>query len=85
MKKFTAWERFQSFASELISSRLEINTGVEADKAACDFAASVASAYRLSTSKVTLSDINGSSRLRSYVKVKAETKKIVSRNQGSIM
>jgi hypothetical protein len=32
--------------------------GVEADKAARDFTASIASAYRLATSKVTLSDIN---------------------------
>ncbi|PNF41415.1 hypothetical protein B7P43_G14387 [Cryptotermes secundus] len=58
IEKFTDWERFQSLASELISPKLEINSGVEADKAARDFAASIASAYRLSTSKVTLSDIN---------------------------
>jgi hypothetical protein len=32
--------------------------GIEADKAARDFTASTASAYRLSTNKVTLSDIN---------------------------
>jgi hypothetical protein len=32
LEKFTDWERFQSLASNLISPRLEINTGVEADK-----------------------------------------------------
>jgi hypothetical protein len=47
--KFTDRERFQSLASELISLKLEIKSGVEADKAACDFAASIASAYKLST------------------------------------
>jgi hypothetical protein len=58
VEKFTDWERFQSLASELISPRIEINSGVEADKTARDFTAFIASAYRLSTSKVTLSDIN---------------------------
>jgi hypothetical protein len=58
VEKFTDWERFQSVASELISPKLEINSGVEADKAARDFTASIASAYRLSTSKITLSDMN---------------------------
>jgi hypothetical protein len=56
--KFTDWDRFQSLASELISLRIEINSGVEVDKAASDFTASIASAYRLANSKVTLSDIN---------------------------
>jgi hypothetical protein len=58
LSKNSDWERFQSLASELISPRIEINSGVEADKAARNFTASIASAYRLSTSKVTLSDIN---------------------------
>ncbi|PNF15438.1 hypothetical protein B7P43_G18173, partial [Cryptotermes secundus] len=58
IEKFRDWERFQSLASELISPKLENNSGVEGDKTACDFAASIASAYRLSTSKITLSDIN---------------------------
>jgi hypothetical protein len=58
VEKFTDWGRFQSLASELISPRIEINSGVEADKAARGFTASIASAYRLSTSKVTLLDIN---------------------------
>jgi hypothetical protein len=52
------WERFQSLASEVISHRIEINSGIEANKAAHDFTASIASAHRLSTSKVTLSNIN---------------------------
>jgi hypothetical protein len=58
IEKFTDWDRFQSVASELISSRIEINSGVEADKAARDFTASIASEYRLANRKVTLSDIN---------------------------
>jgi hypothetical protein len=49
--KFTNLEWTQSLASDL-------TRGVEADKAAHDFRASVASAYRLSTSRVTLSDLN---------------------------
>jgi hypothetical protein len=35
-----------------------MNLGVEVDKAAQDFTASIASAYRLSTSKITFSVIN---------------------------
>jgi hypothetical protein len=54
LEKFTDWELFQSLASNLISHRVEINSGVEADKAACAFTATIASAYRLSTSKITL-------------------------------
>jgi hypothetical protein len=33
-EKFKNWERFQSLVSDLISPRIEINSGVEADKAA---------------------------------------------------
>jgi hypothetical protein len=58
IEKITDWDRFQRLASELISPRIEMNVGVKADKATSDFTASVASAYRLSTSKVTISDIN---------------------------
>jgi hypothetical protein len=57
IEKFTNWDRFQRLASELISPQIEIKSEVEADKAAHDFTASIASAYRLPTSKVTLSDI----------------------------
>jgi hypothetical protein len=57
-EKFTDWDRFQNLASELISPTIEINSGVEADKAARDFTFSIVSAYRLAASKVILSDIN---------------------------
>jgi hypothetical protein len=57
IQKFTDWDQFPSLASELISPKIEINSGAAADKAVRDFTASIASAYRLSTSKVTLSDI----------------------------
>jgi hypothetical protein len=50
-EKFADRDRFQGLTSELISPRIEINS-------AHDFTVSVASAYRLATSKVTLSDIN---------------------------
>jgi hypothetical protein len=56
--KFTDWEWFESLASELVSPRIQINSGEEADKVVCDFTASIASAYRLSTSKITLSCLN---------------------------
>jgi hypothetical protein len=58
IEKFTDWNQFQNLAWELISPRIEINSGLEDDKAAHDFTASIASAYGLATSKVTLSDIN---------------------------
>jgi hypothetical protein len=48
IEEFTDWDRFQGLASELISPRIEL---------IWDFAASVASAYRLVASKLTLSDI----------------------------
>jgi hypothetical protein len=51
LEKFTDWERFQSLASNLISPRLEINSGIQADKAARYFTDSIASAYRLETVK----------------------------------
>jgi hypothetical protein len=57
-EKFTDWFRFQSLASELISRKVEINSGVEADKAVRDFTASIASVYRLLKSMITLLDIN---------------------------
>jgi hypothetical protein len=56
--KFTDWERFESLASELISRRIQINLREEADKAAREFTASIALAYRVSTSKITLSDLS---------------------------
>jgi hypothetical protein len=42
IEKFTDWDRFQSLASELISPKVEINSGVEAVKAARDFTVSIA-------------------------------------------
>jgi hypothetical protein len=38
--------------------RMQINSGVEADKAARDFTAPIVSACRLQTRKVSLSDLN---------------------------
>jgi hypothetical protein len=57
VKKFTDRERFQSLSSALVSQTVEINSRIEADHAARDFAASIVSAYRLST-KTTTSDRN---------------------------
>jgi hypothetical protein len=71
-EKFTDWERFQSLASNLISPKIEINSGPEAEKAARAFTASTTSAYRLSTSKITLPELNndlpGLDRLLKYKK-----------------
>jgi hypothetical protein len=50
--KLTDWELFQSLFPELISPNIQIRSSTGADKAARDFAASVASAYRLSTKKL---------------------------------
>jgi hypothetical protein len=58
MSRFPDWDWFESLTSELISLNIEINSGAEADDVARNFAASVASAYRLLTRNVTLSDIN---------------------------
>jgi hypothetical protein len=55
-EKFTDWEHFQSLTSELISPRIQIYSSEEADKAACNFAAPLASAYGLSTRKITILD-----------------------------
>jgi hypothetical protein len=41
VEKFTDWERFQSLASDLVSLKIQINSSIEADKAARDFAASI--------------------------------------------
>jgi hypothetical protein len=54
VEKFRDWQRFQSLASDLILPRIEINQ----EKLAHHFASSTASAYRLSISKLMLSDIN---------------------------
>jgi hypothetical protein len=54
----TGSDQSQSLASELISPRTLINSDEEADKAAHDFTVPIASAYRLSTIKITFSDFN---------------------------
>jgi hypothetical protein len=41
IEKLTDWKQFQNITSELISPRLEINSGTEADKAVRDFTASI--------------------------------------------
>jgi hypothetical protein len=64
LTKFTDWERFQSLASELISPRIKINSEEEAYIASRDFIASIPSTCRLSTSKITLSDLNKESLLK---------------------
>jgi hypothetical protein len=51
--KLRDWEVFQSLASEVTSPNILIHSSDEADKAARGFAASVASAHRLSTRKAT--------------------------------
>jgi hypothetical protein len=55
--KLTEWERFQLFASEIISPKIQINSEEEADKADRNLTVSIASACRIVTSKITLSDI----------------------------
>jgi hypothetical protein len=50
-EKFTDAERFQNLVFNLISPRIEINSGVEADKVALEFTAPITSAYRLSFRK----------------------------------
>jgi hypothetical protein len=47
VEKFTDWEKFQRLTSALVSPRVEINSCIEADRAGRDFAALIASAYRL--------------------------------------
>jgi hypothetical protein len=58
VEKFTDWERFHVLAYELISPRIKINSGEEADKVACELTASVASVCKLATSEITLLDLN---------------------------
>jgi hypothetical protein len=75
--KNSDWERFQSLASALVSSRVEINSCIEADSASRDFAASIASAYRLSTKTTTISESNrGPSSLERLFKHKQMLRKL---------
>jgi hypothetical protein len=84
--KFTDCERFQKQASELISPKIQINSGEEAHKATRDITASISSAYRLSTSKITPSDLNKDlPGLESLLKLKWGLRKLVASNPGSNM
>jgi hypothetical protein len=77
IENLTDLDRFQSFASKLISPKVEVNSGVETNKAARDFTASIASAYRLSTSKITLLNIsNDLPRLDLLLKYKQRLRKM---------
>jgi hypothetical protein len=72
---FRDLERFQN--SELISSKIQINSKEEAEKAARDVTASIPSAYRLTTSKITLLDLNkGIPALESLLKHKRRLRKL---------
>jgi hypothetical protein len=57
-RKIHTLDQFQSLTSEMISPKVEINSGVEANKVMSNFTASIVSAYRLTTSKITLFDLN---------------------------
>jgi hypothetical protein len=77
VEKFIDCEWFQSLASALVSPRVEINSCIEADNTARDFAAFIASAYRLSTKTTTISDRNrGSSSLERLLKRKQRLRKL---------
>jgi len=54
LETHTDWERFRCLASDLILPRMQIDAVEEAEKAASAFTACTASAYRLSTRKLTL-------------------------------
>jgi hypothetical protein len=53
LKRFTDLEGFQNLASELTSSRTQMNSGEEARKAAPYFTAAIDSAYGLSIGEIT--------------------------------
>jgi hypothetical protein len=52
------WGWLQSIATDIVSPRIEINLGIESDKAVCNFTASVALVYQLSTTKLILLELN---------------------------
>jgi hypothetical protein len=85
LEKFTNWERFQSLASNPISPRAEINSWVEADKAARAFTASIASTCRLSTNEITLSDLNNDTpALDRILRYKKKMKKLWQETRDSL-
>jgi hypothetical protein len=55
--KFTDWERLQSLACGIISRIIQTNSGKTPIKRPATFPFSIASSYRLPTSKITLSDL----------------------------
>jgi hypothetical protein len=70
-------KQFQSLVTELISLRIQINSWEEANKAAQNFSASTVLAYRLSTNKITLLDLNKDPPgMRSLLKHKRRLKKL---------
>jgi hypothetical protein len=56
VEKLTDWDLFHILASELVSPNNEMHSSSEAEKAEHDLAASIASAYRISTRKTTILD-----------------------------
>jgi hypothetical protein len=54
VEKLIDWELFRSIASELVSPNIQILSSEQTDKAECDLATSIVSAYRLSTRKTTV-------------------------------
>jgi hypothetical protein len=57
VENHTDWEQFRSLAPDVILPRIQTDA-LEAEKAGCNFTASVASACRLSTRELTLSELN---------------------------
>jgi hypothetical protein len=78
VENFTDWERFQSFASELISTNIQIHCSEQADKAARNFAASIALACR----KITLLDQKYELLGLYHLLELKRSLEIVARNQG---
>jgi hypothetical protein len=70
VEKLADWKRFHSLAYDLISPRIEINSEQEAVKTF------VPSAYRLSTSKVTLSNTHALSGLGYLLKPNKRLQKL---------
>jgi len=74
---YTDWERFQSLASDLISPKIQIHTLADAEQTARKFTASIASAYRLSTHKLTRSDLNNAlSGLDNFLQLKRRLRRL---------
>jgi hypothetical protein len=73
----TDWKRFRSLAADLISLRIQIDIADEAERAAYKFATSTASTYRLSTHKITLSELNNElPEADSFLQLKQRLKKM---------